>query len=745
MIDVNIGGRRSLPPQTNLRAPALLRPLLRFPGGNKPLGGLSEVVQLLARFRIRLLIVAFLGLCAGVIISLLMTPRYQARVALEIQNPNVDFLSARSVNSVAEASAADNGNLTDVATEIKIMESDQLLDRVIAKLRANGEGGRLQAAAGHRSFLSRILRRKVPTADVVTDRTRKLARQSLSIKQIGPTRAVELLYTSEDPRFAAQFANAMAVEYIDLSEESRWNKSRHTEESLSHELDEVRSRLQASQNALQRYAASSGLLFVNGQHAAADASDISESKLSQLQTALSEAANERMAAQSHYETAATSNPEDLGDVLSDQRLRDLNERLTDLKRQRAELTTTYTEENDRVRRVVAQIAPLEADFQNRRASILGRIDQDYHTARRKEGLLQESYNDQVKVVEGKEADSVQYGILKQDVASNQSLYESVLEEVKRAGIASAVRSNNIEIFDPARPPVEPYSPRPALMGGAGFLAGLFAACLFTLFTESKEHTLQGAGELQGWLDLPELGVIPTKHSPRALRINVTTPKAEIGLITCSDTRSAEYDAYRALLTSILYSNNNGGSLRTIVLTSANPNEGKTTTTCNLGILMAELNRRTLLIDADFRRPRLHSIFGVSSQYGFSDILEDVVNFNPSKAVIQTFVPNLFLLPSGGSNVRITRLLHSEPLSMLLQKLYSSFDSILIDTSPSLFTADARILGRSADAVLLITRAGYTTHDEVERAAKIFTADGTRVLGTVLNDVKVPRSKYYYSA
>jgi capsular exopolysaccharide synthesis family protein len=240
-------------------------------------------------------------------------------------------------------------------------------------------------------------------------------------------------------------------------------------------------------------------------------------------------------------------------------------------------------------------------------------------------------------------------------------------------------------------------------------------------------------------------VIPANQAPKLLGTDASGSKTKIELITWSSPRSVADEAYRSLLTSILYADENGPAPRTIVITSANPGEGKTTTTCNLGILMTEMKQRVLLIDADLCRPRLHHVFGTLAQHGLSELLGDEQEHNPQALVQRTFVPNLFLLPSGTSKASPTRLLHSGRFLGLLQQLRLTFDAILIDTSPSLLTADARILGRSADAVVLVTRAGFTTCNEIETIANSLASDGTRILGTVLNDIKVSRSKYDYYA
>ena len=712
-----------------------------MPAVKAPEGGLPEILHMLARHKFTLLGAALLGLLLGGASSLLMQPRYQARVAMQIQNPNADFLGARSVNSVADVSAADSGNLTDIATEIKIMESDQLLDRVIATLRRSGKATSLETSAQHLSLLARVMHRVPAEGDGFAYRLRELARPNLSVKQVGPTRAVEVVYTASDPVFAAQFANTFAAEYMEMSDEFRKARSLHTEFSLSKQLDEVRVRLKASQDALQRYAESSGLLFVSGLHSAAELGDISESKLVQLQGALSQAHADRVQAQSHYDVARTANPDSVGDVLNDPRLRELNEKLADLKRQRADLATTYTEENDKVRRVVAQIEPLQSEFNHQRQSVLSHIEEDYNMAKRREALLKSSYNAQVYVVEGKEGQGIQYSVLKQEVDSNQKLYESVLEQVKRVGISSAVRSDNVEIYDVARPPATPTSPRPLLLAAAGMISGFLVTALILIFTDKSGSTLYEPGQLTGSLHLRELGVIPGSRTPRLLgRGGKESGRIEIS--TWSKTNQGADEAYRGLLTSILYANADGcPAPKTIVITSVNEGEGKTTTLCNLGVAMAELNQRVLLVDADLRRPRLHQVFGVPGRRGLSDLLHAGVHAEAVDLVQTTFVPNLSILPAGSANQNPAALFHSGGLDTLLALLGEHFDVILVDSAPCLLTVDARILSRHTDAVMLIVRAGYTTWDEVETAARIFVADGARVLGAVLNDVR-PRKPYY---
>jgi receptor protein-tyrosine kinase len=180
---------------------------------------------------------------------------------------------------------------------------------------------------------------------------------------------------------------------------------------------------------------------------------------------------------------------------------------------------------------------------------------------------------------------------------------------------------------------------------------------------------------------------------------------------------------------------NGGGPRVIVLTSPCPGDGKTTVACNLSIAVAEIGRKVLLIDGDLRRPRLHKVFNVDNTWGLSDVLRGDLPLESvpiEHLVRETEVSGLYLLPGGSCGVTPSNLFYSQRMSMLLKRLRAEFDMIMIDAPPMIHLADARILGRQADGVILVIRAGQTTTESALIASQRFAEDGTRVLGTVLN-------------
>jgi capsular exopolysaccharide synthesis family protein len=194
------------------------------------------------------------------------------------------------------------------------------------------------------------------------------------------------------------------------------------------------------------------------------------------------------------------------------------------------------------------------------------------------------------------------------------------------------------------------------------------------------------------------------------------------------------ESFRAVLTSILFCSRDGSRPHVLVLASANPREGKTTVASNLAIALTEINQRVLLIDGDMRRPRIHEIFDLENKSGLGDLLREPASLDgrPIAEIRETSIPNLFVLPAG-SPAAVSSLVYSNRLPELIARVRQDFDTILIDTPPMLQMADARVIGRCADAVILVVRANQTTRDAARMARQRLADDGTHVLGTILND------------
>ena len=291
----------------------------------------------------------------------------------------------------------------------------------------------------------------------------------------------------------------------------------------------------------------------------------------------------------------------------------------------------------------------------------------------------------------------------------------------------------------------PDSSRQSMMG---VVAGLVLGVGLVVLRERADRTLQDPGDSTYYLGLPELGVVPTNDFARPSSLPATADVDQrLELVSFQQTTSLLAESYRAALTSILFSAKNGMRPRIIVLTSASPKEGKTTTACNLAISLADISKRVLIVDGDMRRPRLHNVFSVPNEVGLSELLTEKQPLSIStidQACQQTAVPGLFVLTSGSSRFQASSLLHSARLPEFINLAREHFDAVVIDTPPMANIADARVIGRYADALTLVVRSGVTSRDAALLARSRFADDGIPILGTILNfwNPATPGYSYY---
>jgi polysaccharide biosynthesis transport protein len=735
--------------------------------------GLLEYWRLLQRRKGTVFLVAAIGLIVAVLVTLPMTPVYTARTWIEIQETNRDFLNMRGVQQFSSESGG-YMLLTDIQTQIRILQSGALLERVDQKLRepapegganaaevagklglagsgADGGAGAAEPAAGTPGRLA-AWRRALRFQELSPEQERLaalgMAFGTLKARAQGQTRIIELTAESTDRKLAAEFLNVLAAEFIDQNMESRWQQTQKTGEWLARQLDEMKIKLERSEDQLQEYARKSELLYTE------DKNSVSEERLKQLQTALSAATAERVSKQSRYEMARSAAPETLPDVINDTGLRDLQLKLTELHRQAAELRATYNDKYPKLLKLEPQIRWLEGQFQKERAAILARIQNEHDEALRKETLLRGDYDAQARLVRTEGEKAVHYRILRREVETNRQLYESMLQKVKEASIASAIRASNIRVVDPAKPPPIPSRPNLRTNAVLGLLAGLVLGMALVVVTDKANKTFRDPGDVQFYLNLPELGVIPSEkaqtgsYAKRKLRAAVQNEKMLLGggrngeltdrveLAIHQQKGSMLAESIRATLTSILFLSLGAQRPKALVVTSSGPGEGKSTVIANLAAALGEIHQRVLLIDADTRKPRQHEIFGVPNDEGLTTLLldqRDPLDVDLELVVTATAVQGVFLLPAGPSVPSVTTLLYSGRMEQYMAILSELFDVVLIDTPPMLQIPDARVLGRMAGGVVLVLRAGKTTRDAASAVRQRLQEDGTKIMGTILND------------
>jgi capsular exopolysaccharide synthesis family protein len=536
--------------------------------------------------------------------------------------------------------------------------------------------------------------------------------------------------------------------------EVRWNSAQRVTNWLTEQLTGLKKNLEASEERLNVFTRSTGVL------SSSDKDNAAALRLTQLQDEMVRAQADRVMKQSRFELASSSPPESLPEVLDDPSLRDYQMRFVDLRRQYAELSSSLTANHPQVKRVEAQMNELTAGLKLRRGNILSRIRNEYDTALRRETLLQNAYNSQLKLVAEQTTKNMQFNTLKREVDSTRDLYESMLRRFKEAGVAAAMRVSNIRVVDHAKPPDIPDRPNRRLHLSLGLTGGLLFGIAFITFRENFDSRLKGPADVRYYLNVPELGLIPAAkvdpahtqlkrrlHAPitslyqRKELQRISLPNAA-ELVAWHYKHSLAAESYRSALTSILLSGERerGKAPQVILVTSPGPQDGKTTTTTNLAISLAGIlsasRRRVLLIDADLRRPRLHRIFGMSNHRGLCDLLRDGLSAEESSIssfLHETEIPGLSVLPSGMPHGAVGNLIHSDRLIVLVNRFRREFDAILMDAPPMVCMSDARMLARRADAVILVVRSGHTAREMAVLAREQFREDGTPLLGTILND------------
>ena len=699
---------------------------------------LVERWKLLRRHIRALIMLSMAGGILGLAASSLQKPAYQAGALLEIQEVNEDFLNLKNVTPISQESAA--VSIDEIQTYIRRLQSRSLLAPVVLKL---GLVRTLQKAGLLHKIKGLLGRPSAPGDPLET--SIDAAEANLQIREIGRSRLIEINYSSDTARGAAAFANTLAVELLEQNLQSRGTLTQNVSAWINHQLDDTRQNLVKSERALENYTRSAGLLYLSGSSNPSNvdmaSTSLSGEKLRQVQEELSRAQADRMSKESQYTLAKSAPPESLPFFSGDAAVRVQQDKLTDLRRQKADLGTNYTPRYATMRSIEAQINVLQNALAQERSTILRQIENDYLAALGREKLLERQYGEQSKLVNEEGAKTVEYQMLKREVESNRQLYDDMLQRTKQASVAAALRANNIRVVDSARVPVEPYKPNPPVNAAVGLVGGFLFGAAWVSFFAGKNKIMQ-PGELKSLSGVSELGAIRTtktlmkqRDAWQARLLTVSDEDkllARLALVTSNQQPSVTAQAYRSILTSLRLSEGHR-ERRVIALTSPGAVEGKTTVVTGLAVVLARMQQRVLVVDGDFYKPELHERLDCSNERGLADLLRlsEGSRVKLSEFVQQTGIPNLSLL-AGGSGGQAP-LLFSGRLKEIFRELRETYDFVLVDTPPLLQIADARVLGKLSDSVILIVRAGKTDRDAALLSLERLHEDGVTLLGTVLND------------
>lgn len=725
----------------------------------------------------KLVVFLILAVCTGVagMVATTQSGNYKAKTSIELLGVNANFLNLQSVDPTSPAaggSAAENYT----QTQLELLKSEGLVARAVKKTHLDENSRFLSNSAGSpfvpvHSLLERLglakpaqVARPAMSAQERLHAAIEIAQKRLKVQQVHQSNLVEIAFEDRDPKVALDFVNAVAQEAVDESMESRWNLSRNVGDWLGRHLTDLRAKMDVAEKDLLSYTKQAGLLSIN------DGVNVDDARLQRLQDQLAHAQADRIQKEARNTVASLADPQSLPEVLDDPALKEYRVRLAELRRQEAEMSSAFTPAYPKAKHLRAQITELEATIANERANIQNRIRNEYSTSKRNEDAVVMAYSAQSSKVGGLAQKTIHYNTLKRELETTRSMYEDMLKRVNDTELASVVRSSGIRIVDTATFPEPPSSSKSLFICSIGLFAGLLISGAVIFVIDQSSSTVSLPGYAPALLSVMELGIIPSAAKsdrsrlagPQGRRAGSKSEHESSGAITLglqpqpvgrtlntkAENASSHFDdSFRSSINSILFALDEGSEHRVIAVSSPGAGEGKTTITANLGSVLSEIGNRVLLIDADLRKPTLHTMFGIDNGLGLADLLssQDPITLDRVQALVhRPGNTNLDVLTAGRPGSAAFDLFQSKRIIELIEAVREDYKLILIDTAPLLLIPESRTLGRLADWSILVLRAGRTTEDAAVAARQQMADDGIPLLGTILNDCKRLRSAYGYS-
>jgi succinoglycan biosynthesis transport protein ExoP len=717
-----------------------------YPSLQPPESVLREYLRILIKHKWALLSCIALIFGAVLIATLRSTPIYEAVGSIAINKPD-PVLNFRDSNNAG----MDYYDPTDLDTEVRILRSDLLALQVIRQLNLDQQpqfGGSGKAATpGTLGLTTDVLQPDSPRTTAALDAFKGALRVSLEPN----TRIIDIHFRSPDKTLTARVVNTLVNTYVEQNFKTRFESTMQTSDWLSKQLVDLQMKVETSQEKLVQYQKAHEILGID------EKQNITTQKLDELNKELTAAESARMEKESVYHLVQSGDPDSVasassveneakGSTNASSLLEKLREQDADLKIQVAQLSTQFGPSYPKLAQLNSQLKEIDAQIQVEIKKIAGRLRGDYLAEVQQEGMLHASLEKQKQEANQLNESAIEYSLLKRDVDSNRALYEGLLEKLKEAGVTAGLRSNNVRPVDIARVPTGPSEPNLPRNLSLALALGLTTGIGLAFVLESIDNTVRTPEQAQILSGLPSLGMIPLGSSIRTQasaqqRLTVAASREAVELITQSRPQSQMAESYRALRTSLLLTSL-GTPPKVILITSALPEEGKTTTSINCAIVLAQKGTRVLLIDADLRRPSIHKTLGMGPKVGLSNVLTGAVTLQEA-TLRSNILPNLFVLPAGTPPPNPAELLASLEMKDILTKLREQYDHIVVDTPPTLSVTDAVIMSTRADAVVLVIRSGQTTKQALRRARDILMQVNARVCGVLMNAVNLNSPDYHY--
>lgn len=684
--------------------------------------GIASVLRSYRRHLWLFLLVAGTVLAAVAVYTLLQVPRYTATATLVIAPRPAEIGSDRG--TPLSDPAADSS----VDTQVELLKSRSLAGTVVDRLRLT-EPGRFDALIAEPSwrdrvpFLDRNAPRPTPSGARREAAVERLA-QGLDVSRTAQTFALGVSFTHHDRTLAAAVVNAFADGFVNQSLEVKREGASTANALLSRQLARARAEVEAAESTLGRYRVANNLMSVQG-------STIAEQQLSSLQeqAALARAGEAEAAARlgtARRQLSRGSNGDDLGEALGSPVIQQLRSQRAELSGRVADLSSRYGPRYPQLAAAERQLADIDGQIQGEINRTVSNLEAQRDVASRRTASLEGSVSGARGAVAGNNIASVPLGGLQLRADTAKANYTQLLNRVNELGAQVATTQSDARVASLAAVPLHPTSPNTPINIIVGALLAVAAGLGAVFLRQGTDRGVRTLEDVEGRLRLPYLAGLPTLNS--AVRhLNGSDPIAAL-----VDHRESAYaEGYRSLAASVLEASGSG-EIKTIALTSALPNEGKTTASIGLARIVAMSGKRVLLVDADLRRPSVAGALGLSPTLGLHQVLDGEAELDD--ALIRDEESGADILPALRSGKSASSAFTNPAFDLLLLELKRRYDVVILDASPVLPVVDGRLVAKKADATVLLVRWRKTPDEAVEMATHLLQSLGVTPKGVALTRV-----------
>jgi len=672
-----------------------------------------------------LLIVAIIGtaLALALITTLLDTKRYTASASVQINDQSQRVLG----NDVETDQIANNGWDTDrfLQTQVDVLKSRALAERVMKRLRLEG------SAAFYTQMEAGKPGPETPPA-AVREMTLGLLRSNMEAKLPRNSRIATITFESTDPALSAQVANAFAEEFIQASLQQRFDSSAYARNFVAGQLQDAKLRLEESERNLNAYARQAGLIRPrdltgngSGQEDATGGSSVTSASLMQLNAAASEAHANRIAAEARVRALSSKSLLADREALQNPAVQTLFTRRAEVEAKLEDELTRHLDGHPSIRQLRAQLKVIDGQLSLAAQNMRSAARADFEAALAAETQLRAQVETLKASTMAEQDRSVQYNLLAREADTNRALYDGLLQRYKELNASAGISTSNIAIIDRANPPTGPSSPNLLKNMAFALLGGLGLAGVATFLRSQFDDVVRVPEDVETKLQLPLLGVVP-----------LSDLEQELG-----DPKSAVCESYNSLRSALLYSTSQGLP-RTVLVSSSQPSEGKTTTSCELARGFARMGRRVLLVDVDLRRPSLHHHLGLTNAQGLSSLLTRQDSLD--QVIQQSGQENLTVITSGPVPPSPTELIASPLMEQLVDEMAGRFDVVIFDSPPILGLADAPLMSALVEGVVFIIESERARHGSLKASLRRLRSMRPVLLGAVLTKFDPAKARHGHS-